>query len=508
MAQAPPTKKGTEEVMQRVEREITPPVSIKRGRLPSSPLEFADSEMTDVKPGEGRRARSRRKRKHNQEKEGGRAADAIDEFASRTVDGEGSACVEAARLQWNIEKEKAAIKVLIKRAYGCDQDPGSKVTVFHPSRGEFDNFDRLMAQVIKASSFKIGGVSHVGVSDVRLPTSWIATAHKIDLATLTSDTRRIAYKTQSCKPVPGSEDSVFTVHDEASAGLVTVAQWEVEASVDTKGIHGCLKDRCIRCSLRSEGYKAVYMTVQNETKTPELANVNSIGLGQPPVSKLHPLFENVPGARITMGGPGYISTLQYQRPGGLSLNYLASGHRRRWIIVNPNSKVKLESKLRRIYPDPPKNMSFESFIERERIYILPEFLRRHGIAFIDAFQQAGGMLVLFPGAYYASYSKDKTSSVSTTYNIDKASPSEQTVPRSLKRSAAAMISGAGAGDSGTQPSQVKRPKSTRVSPVIRPENRTAAAAPKESPTVDPNHETTATVLAAMDGLVLEDKVPP
>ena len=91
----------------------------------------------------------------------------------------------------------------------------------------------------------------------------MATAHEVDLTPLEDDTRCITYQIQTSKVVPGSEDCVFTIHDEASVGPVTVAQWEAEASEEAQGDHSSWKDRCLRCLLRLQEFKAVYMTGQN-----------------------------------------------------------------------------------------------------------------------------------------------------------------------------------------------------------------------------------------------------
>jgi hypothetical protein len=79
-------------------------------------------------------------------------------------------------------------------------------------------------------------------------------------------------------------------------------------------------------------------------------NASGIGLRQLLESGSHLTTENVPNDRVAVGGPGCISPMRYQPPGELSLSYLASGSRRRWVVVGPNSKEKLENKLRRSCP--------------------------------------------------------------------------------------------------------------------------------------------------------------
>jgi hypothetical protein len=78
-------------------------------------------------------------------------------------------------------------------------------------------------------------------------------------------------------------------------------------------------------------------------------------------------------------------------------------------------------------------MPFHTFIQQERIYILPELLRRHGIVFEDISQGAESMLVLFPNTYYASYNKGKSFTVSTTYDMEIASEGRTAIPTRSSR---------------------------------------------------------------------------
>ena len=78
----------------------------------------------------------------------------------------------------------------------------------------------------------------------------------------------------------------------------------------------------------------------------EVLSVNGIGPRHLLERWSDPTPENAPSDRLTVGGPGYISPMRYQHPNKLYLSYLVSGSRRRWIVVGPNSKEKLENKLR------------------------------------------------------------------------------------------------------------------------------------------------------------------
>jgi hypothetical protein len=165
--QAFPVEIGT---MESFEQETSPRTSTGEERSLSTPVDFADAEVTSEEPDKGPRARPRRRRRKRKKRkiEGSRPMDML----GADVFDEGLSGMGEARIRWKIEKEKEAMRALIKKTYGCDQDPESRVTVFCPSQEELGNFDTLMARVIKASRSHIGGVPHVGVSEIRLPTSW------------------------------------------------------------------------------------------------------------------------------------------------------------------------------------------------------------------------------------------------------------------------------------------------------------------------------------------------
>ncbi|KAI9763571.1 MAG: hypothetical protein M1840_000433 [Geoglossum simile] len=486
MGQAFPVEQGAgQDTMGGVEQETRPRTPLEQERSLLVPVDFADAEMTGEEPTGGPKAESRRKRKNKRRI---KREKVMEMLSADGFDG-GLISLGKARMRWKLERE--AVRVLTKKAYGCDQDPESRVTVFCPTQGELGNFAAIMFRVIKASGFRIGGVPHVGVSDIRLPTKFavrltsptlffrMVTTQEADPTAMEDDTKCITYRVQSGKTVPNSEDCIFRIHDEDTDEPVTVAEWGAEASKGFQTQQGYWKGGCFRCLLRSDEFKAVYVIGQNGTETSRLLNTNSISLRQLLVSGPHLTNEIVPSDWITVCGPGWVSPMQYQRPDELSLSYLASGSRRRWVIVGPNSKEELENKLRRIYPNVPDNMPFHTFIQQERIYILPEFLRRHGIAFEDISQGVDSMLVLFPGTYYASYSRGESFTVSTTYYMKNASQRRTAIPtgrsrhevrKSLKRPASVDLPPDNA--SGTQLTPSKRLRSeaapgTRVIPANR-----------------------------------------
>ncbi|KAH0538344.1 hypothetical protein FGG08_005039 [Glutinoglossum americanum] len=410
MAKAPDIKhEFQQEVKPMVKQEVRPVASIKREPSPSMLFELlgdGGGPNRQLKTEEKAEEKKSRKKKKKKKKKRGteRGLEAIEERKKRRAG-------------------RKALKAQIRAAYGCKCDSLSRVTMF--SSEGFADFDRLMALIIKTSNSPVGGIPHVGVSIVRLPCRRVTIAKEVDLTALEDNTSCITYQNQTTKLLHVSEGGVFTVCNEAIAGPVTAAQWETEVGKAEENYKKTLRrGRFIR-ELKSgelstvylggvDGLLFVFLAPPGLTATTQLTlsfypdievsrrlNVNRISISQLLGDEKE--YVKPEGSRVTLrdrvsvGAPGSILPMRVERPGELSLDYLASGS---CLFYGTGD------------PEPPQ------FIQQLSLYVLPHFLKSRSISFVEVTQVPGDMLVLFPGAYYACYNMGRNLTISTTYSIE------------------------------------------------------------------------------------------
>lgn len=76
----------------------------------------------------------------------------------------------------------------------------------------------------------------------------------------------------------------------------------------------------------------------------------------------------------------------------------------KWIIVPPMEKLKLEAAIRQQFNEELADLECSQFVHHLCLWVTPDRLRMWNIVFFEVTQSAGGLLFIFPGAYFWGFS--------------------------------------------------------------------------------------------------------
>ncbi|KAI9764605.1 MAG: Lysine-specific demethylase 4B [Geoglossum simile] len=292
-------------------------------------------------------------------------------------------------------------------------DPESNVLTFHPSLEEFRDFPKFLTEALAAS--RADPDSHVGVCVVKVPQGGLYSSGPAGIAR-SQNSRCLQYFEQTSKVLDPNTSGVFRINH-VTKGPATIAQWQKLVGGVMREHGNMVGDGRMDDLLSQESLKAVYVSNTAAKSISSLFDMDPIGLSELPGNQLQHL--EIPGMSsdyIYLGAPGSLFTMHLEDYNVHSFNYLRSGEPKRWVVVNPGSRTKFENVIKATFPTIPAACS--QFMRHQNLYMSPDFLRRHSIAFAEVTQTPGDMLVLFPFAYHQGYNTGENLALASNYALE------------------------------------------------------------------------------------------
>ncbi|XP_045413052.1 lysine-specific demethylase 4D [Lemur catta] len=280
----------------------------------------------------------------------------------------------------------------MKSKANCAQNPNCSIMIFHPTKEEFNDFDKYIAYM------ESQGAHRAGLAKVIPPKEWKARQTYDDISDILITT--------PLQQVASGQAGVFTQYHKKKKAM-TLGQYRCLANSEKYRTPPHLNFEDLeRKYWKSRIYDSpIYGADVSGSLFDE--NTKQWNLGH--LGTIQDLLEQECGVVIEGVNTPYLyfgmwkTTFAWHTEDMdlYSINYLHFGEPKTWYAVPPEHGLRLERLARVLFPGSARGC--EAFLRHKVALISPTVLKDNGIPFSRMTQEAGEFMVTFPYGYHAGF---------------------------------------------------------------------------------------------------------